>query len=142
MHLKLSKPQTTVFDHPARFKVIVAGRRFGKSYLALAEMLWQALGFERQDILYMAPTRQQAKDILWRDIKDFSRPYLASAPIETELRLNYINGSSIHLMGGEAYDRARGPGYDLAVLDEFADFKPEAWYEVIRPALADRQRAR
>lgn len=138
--IRLHRPtQWRVFSDPARFKVLVAGRRLGKSYYEMAEMLRTALGYKRKNVLYMAPTRQQAKDILWRDLKDLSRPYLASAPIETELRLSYVTGSQIRLMGAEAYDRARGSGFDLACFDEFADIDPAAWHEVIRPALADRR---
>jgi phage terminase large subunit len=38
-----------------------------------------------------------------------------------------------------APDALRGPHLDGVVLDEFADMKPEVWYEVVRPMLADRQ---
>lgn len=105
----------------------------------MAEMLKQALGSKMQNVLYMAPTRQQAKDILWTELKHISKGYLSDPPLETELKLTYVTGSHIRLMGAEAYDRARGIGYDLVCLDEFADIAPEAWVEVLRPALADRQ---
>jgi hypothetical protein len=105
----------------------------------MAEMLFQALSKPFQNVIYMAPTRQQAKDILWADLKRIAKPYLADPPLETELRLTFVTGSMIRLVGGEAYERARGPGYDLVCLDEFADIAPEAWTEVLRPAISDRQ---
>jgi hypothetical protein len=105
----------------------------------MAELVKQALGKKMQNVLYMAPTRQQAKDILWTELKRISKGYLSDTPLETELKLTYVTGSTIRLMGAEAYDRARGIGYDLVCLDEFADIAPEAWVEVLRPALADRQ---
>lgn len=138
--IDLHRPtQWRVFRDPARFKVLVSGRRMGKSFYLMAEMLKQALGYKHQEILYVAPTRQQAKDIMWAMLKANARAYLAESPKETELRLYFITGSSITLIGAEAHDRARGRGYDLVCFDEFADIAPEAWFESIRPALADRQ---
>jgi phage terminase large subunit len=45
----------------------------------------------------------------------------------------------IRLYGADNPDALRGPYLDGVVLDEFADMKPEVWYEVVRPMLADRQ---
>jgi hypothetical protein len=56
----------------------------------------------------------------------------------SELR-DLINGSMIRLYGADNPDALRGPYLDGVVLDEFADMKPEVWYEVVRPMLADRQ---
>ena len=131
--------QYSVYSDPARFKVLVAGRRMGKSYLLLAIMLRQALRYARQNVLYVAPTRGQAKDIMWDLLKGVARPYLSGPPMETELRVEFVNGSRITLFGAEAADRKRGPGYDLVCFDEFSDMDPRIWHEVIRPALADRK---
>lgn len=58
---------------------------------------------------------------------------------ESDLSLVLLNGSKIALKGAEKPDNLRGRSLDLAILDEFADMKPEAWYEVIRPSLSDRK---
>ena len=60
-------------------------------------------------------------------------------PSESELRIHFNNGSTIVVNGAFQPDSLRGVGLDLLILDEFASMKPEAWTEVFRPALADRQ---
>ena len=58
---------------------------------------------------------------------------------ESALSLKLINGSTISLKGAEKPNNLRGRALDYVVLDEFADMRPEAWYEVLRPSLSDRQ---
>ena len=39
----LTGPQTEVFNHPARFRMLAAGRRFGKTHLSLVQLIvWAA----------------------------------------------------------------------------------------------------
>jgi hypothetical protein len=58
---------------------------------------------------------------------------------ESELSIELKNGSLISLKGADNADSLRGVGLDYLVMDEFADIDPEAWYEVLRPTLADRE---
>jgi hypothetical protein len=37
-HIQLKPPQWTVFTSDSRFRVLVAGRRFGKTFLSLVEL--------------------------------------------------------------------------------------------------------
>ena len=53
--------------------------------------------------------------------------------------MSLVNGSKISLKGAEKPHNLRGRSLDFVVMDEFADMKPETWFEVIRPALADRK---
>ena len=39
MKIKLTKPQYEVSSSKARFRVLISGRRFGKTYLAITEMM-------------------------------------------------------------------------------------------------------
>ena len=67
--MKLTTPQQTISNDPARFRVIGAGRRFGKTYLAINELA----KFSRlpdQKCLYVAPTYRQAKTVIWEDLKN------------------------------------------------------------------------
>jgi hypothetical protein len=57
---------------------------------------------------------------------------------ETNLSFELKNGSTISLKGADNYDSLRGVGLDFLVLDEFADIDPEAWFETLRPTLADK----
>jgi hypothetical protein len=87
---------------------------------------------------YLAPYYAQAKDVVW----GYAKQYTASIPgvttNESELRVDLPNGARVKLYGADNYDRMRGIYLDGVVLDEFADQPPQAWREVIRPALADR----
>ena len=64
LNVKLHDKQREVFDDQHRFRVVAAGRRFGKSRLAAWLLLIEALQSESKDVFYVAPTFQQAKDIM------------------------------------------------------------------------------
>lgn len=135
----LTKPQSSIFKAPQRFRVVVAGRRFGKTFLSTAEILNAALSGPDKNVWYVAPTYKAAKEIAWEMlIKAIPLEYIAKTN-ESSLTLKLLNGSSISLKGAEKPDNLRGRALDFCVLDEFADMRKEAWYEVIRPSLSDRQ---
>lgn len=137
--VELSRPQLAVFDADARYRVVIAGRRFGKTFLGLLFLLQRATRPGKR-CWYVAPTYRQAKTIAWEDLKRLIPPaYLARKPNESELTLQLTNGSEISLKGAENPDSLRGPGLDGLVLDEFAFMKPVAWTEVLRPMLSDRE---
>jgi hypothetical protein len=85
-----------------------------------------------------APTYKQGKRIAWKSLKKLTQPYWASLPNETDLRIELISGGTICVKGADNYDSLRGDGLDFLVLDEYACMAPQAWTEVLRPALADR----
>src|SRR5689334_15348046 len=135
--IQLKRPQREVFLSPHRFRLLVAGRRFGKTYLASVELFRAAWGRGRM-VWYVAPTYRQAKRIAWNPLKELTRPYWASKPQETDLRIELQGGGTIALRGADSHDSLRGEGLDFVVLDEYASMAPAAWKEVLRPALADR----
>jgi hypothetical protein len=136
--IQLKPPQWTVFNSDARFRALVAGRRFGKTYLSQVELCRAAWGKGRL-AWYVGPTYKQAKRIVWKPLKEMTWPYWASQPNETDLRIELITGGTISVRGADNYDSLRGDGLDFLVLDEYASIAREAWLEVLRPALADRQ---
>lgn len=136
--IRLKRPQWTVFNDGARFRVLVAGRRFGKTYLALVELCRAAWSPGRL-AWYVAPTIKQAKRVAWNPLKAMTRPYWKGFPNETDLRIDLVTGGSICLRGADNYDSLRGSGLDFLILDEYASFAREVWPEVLRPMLADRQ---
>jgi len=135
---RLKPPQWTVFNCDSRFRILVAGRRFGKTYLAMVELCRSAWSAGRL-VWYVAPTYKQAKRIAWKPLQQMTRPYWASKPNETDLRIELVSGGSICLRGADNYDSLRGDGLDFLILDEYASIAPPAWTEVLRPALADKQ---
>jgi len=82
--IRLKGPQRQVFLSPHRFRLLVAGRRFGKTYLANVELFRAASGPGR-NAWYVAPTYRQAKRIAWKPLKQMTKPYWASTPNETDL---------------------------------------------------------
>jgi len=137
--LSLTPRQWDVHLSQARFRVLVAGRRFGKTQLALAELLFATWGRPGSLAWYVAPSYRQAKRIAWTRLKSMLPPAAPAAINETDLSIRLPLGGEIALRGADQYDSLRGNGLDFAVLDEFASMKPEVWPEIIRPALADRR---
>ena len=124
-----------------RFGCIVAHRRAGKTVASIMDLIDAALRCEKPDprFAYVAPYYAQAKDVAWSYVKRFAATLPGATINESELRVDLHNGARIRLYGADNYDRLRGIYLDGVVLDEFADQPPQAWREVIRPALSDRQ---
>lgn len=124
-----------------RFGCIVAHRRAGKTVASIMDLIDAALRCEKSDgrFAYVAPYYAQAKDVVWSYVKKYTAGIPGTVSNESELRVDLPNGSRIRLYGADNYDRLRGIYLDGVVLDEYADQPPQAWTEVIRPALADRQ---
>src|SRR4030088_727631 len=115
MIISLKPPQSSVFISKSRFRVLAAGRRSGKTFLACIELIRAAWGPERSAV-YVAPTYKQAKRIAWKQLKQLTKPWWASAPNETELRIELDTGGTIALRGAENYDSLRGEGLDFLVM--------------------------
>lgn len=124
-----------------RFSVIVAHRRAGKTVASIIDLIDAALRCTKQNprFAYIAPYYAQAKDVVWSYVKQYTAGIPGASANEGELRVDLPNGARLRLYGADNYDRLRGIYLDGVVLDEFADQPPQAWREVIRPALADRQ---
>lgn len=137
--MPLSKSQDQVAHNKTRFRVVVAGRRFGKTHLSIRELCFHAKEPDKE-VWYVAPTYKMARQIVWKKLKNkLSDLNWIAKTNETELTISLINGSTISLKGADNYDSLRGVGLDFIVLDEFADIDPEAWYETLRPTLSDKQ---
>lgn len=138
LNVKLHPAQLEIFKEPHRFKVVAAGRRFGKSRLAAWLLLINAL--QNNDptkyIFYVAPTFQQAKDILWGLLKEIGHEVIAAAHENTGV-LTLVNGSKIALKGSDRPDTLRGVGLAYCVIDEYADMRASVFEQILRPALAD-----
>jgi hypothetical protein len=132
--------QAELHRDPARFKVIVAHRRFGKTLFALNELLRDAGRTDLSDarFAYLAPFERQAKAVAWDHLKRQAAGHGGARFHETELRCDFDNGARVSLYGADNPDALRGLYLDGAVLDEYARMDPRAWTEVIRPALTDR----
>ena len=137
--LDLRWAQGEVFNNRKRFRVLVAGRRFGKSYLSCVELLRAAIEQPGETFFYCAPTYRMAKDIAWKTLKRLVPQVWIKSKNESDLKIELINDSMIELKGTENAMALRGRSLSGVVLDEAAFMDAEVWFEVIRPALADKQ---
>lgn len=130
--------QIEVWQDPARFKVIVAGRRCGKSNLAIKKIL--AAGLEAPSgsaVLYVGPTQAQTRQIAWDALLEQGREVIKNAHVNS-MDITLINGVKIHLRSAENPDTLRGLKVYFAIIDEAAFIKDEnLWAKVIRPSLSD-----
>jgi phage terminase large subunit len=137
--MPLSIPQSIIAKDNTRFRVVVAGRRFGKTTLAIREICYYAR-LPEKEVYYIAPSYRMAKTIVWKKLKSKLRSLNWIKKInETEMSIILVNNSTISLKGADNPDSLRGVSLSFAVLDEFVFMDPDIWYEVIRPSLSDQQ---
>ena len=124
-----------------RFITVVAHRRFGKTVLAVNHLIKGAARCHRRAgrFGYIAPFLNQAKMIAWDYLRYYTAPIPGIKVNASELSVTLPNGSMIRIFGADNPDALRGGYFDIVVLDEVAQMKPEVWHEIIRPALADRK---
>lgn len=134
---RLTWRQAEILNAPERFLVLVAGRRFGKTILAVVWLIVQvmrgrpgALGY------YVLPYRKQAKSIAWEVLKHATR-HIRIAKDETELSVTLPGGRRVVLQGADDPERLEGVGLTACVLDEFGKMKLAAWEKSVRPMLSD-----
>jgi len=79
-----------------------------------------------------------AKSIAWRKLKELAGDHFSNKN-ESELFVEFDNGSIIQLKGAENRDSLRGVSLAGAVIDEAAFMAKEVWTEVVRPSTSDQQ---
>jgi hypothetical protein len=136
---KLRRRQASVFQCLKRFIVVVSGRRWGKTQLALWWLIVNAFSGDNRLCYYIAPNYRQAKRIAWVLLQQLIPMAARRCTNRQELSTELLNGSVIQLHGAGSPDSLRGVGLDFVVLDEFGDMDPEIWPAVVRPMLSDRR---
>ena len=138
MKIQLTIPQYKISQSHKRFKVLISGRRFGKTYLAITEMMKYA-ALPNQRIWYVAPTLKMAKDICWSNLKEVLNQFNWIEDInETTLTITMRkSNSTISLKSADMPDSLRGTGLNFLVLDEFSDIPKRTWFEVLRASVSD-----
>jgi len=134
--------QRHLHDSVRRWTVVVAHRRFGKTFWAINHLLRDALTMRKKNVrlAYIAPTYRQAKVIAWDILKNMSRVIPDISINETELRIDYPTGARIRLYGaGDDPDALRGQYFHGVVMDEYAQMPANLFGEILRPALSDKK---
>jgi len=128
--------QLEVHNSDARFKVLSAGRRWGKTRLGVNECLDVAAQGGRA--WWVSPS-YKTSEVGWRPLRQITRK-IPSAEIRLVDRVvNFPGGGFVAVRSADNPDSLRGEGLDFVVMDECAFMQKEAWTEAIRPALSDRQ---
>lgn len=117
-------------------------RRTGKDFAAWQHCIFCATNGIPKLIYYIAPTYSQAKKIIWQGMTEDGTRFLEMIPKEmvakinnSEMRIDFVNGSSIHLVGSDRYDNIRGTNPSLCVFSEYGMMNPQIWDAVLSPVL-------
>jgi phage terminase large subunit-like protein len=108
LNLRLKAPQAEVFSCDKQYIVLITGRRWGKTTLALWLLVVAAFSKPGSIGYYIAPTYGQAKRIAWHRLKELVPHEARRRTSEQELLMELPNGSIIQLHGADRPDRLRG----------------------------------
>jgi phage terminase large subunit len=117
-------------------------RRAGKT-VAIANQLIRAASLNPRKTPpprygYVGPSFDQAKDLVWAYLKQYTEPIPGVRHLEGELACVLPTGATIKLYGGaSAYERMRGMYFDGIALDEYPLLNSTVLTTVVRPCLAD-----
>jgi len=141
LHNKQKEIFNKILKSQAKYFIINASRQSGKSFLLRELLRYYALTYSSYSILYVTPTYDLGS-IFFKSIKTS----LENIPIikhinNSELSIEFINGTTIKFKSAERYDNIRGGSYDVMMLDEFSFFKLGAW-DVIRPLTAAKKHSK
>jgi hypothetical protein len=135
MKWKIDDTRKSILHDKSRYKILVCGRRWGKTFFSLIWLLHTELKpNERRWIIY--PSYRQAKMVAWALVKRI----FAGKDVkvnESELSITLNNGAKIELKGADKEDNIRGVSLNRVVLDEYAYMKPNVWGEIVQPMLAE-----
>jgi phage FluMu gp28-like protein len=124
--------QQKILESDKRFRVIMCGRRFGKS--ELSQILGVSYAVKGLQVAYITPTYGLAKVFFGRLTESLPFPKNKS-----DLKIDFSNGGQIEFFTGERLDNLRGRKFHLVIIDE-ASFIPDlenGWNNSIRPTLTD-----
>jgi phage terminase large subunit-like protein len=138
LDLSLLPWQKKVANDPARFKVIAAGRRCGKTHFAAVTLILAALDGNPGGVMYVGPTQGLARDLMWDKLFELAGDIIESSNVNN-LEVVLAGGNKIALKGSDRPDTLRGYSLKHLVLDEFAFHKEGVFDTILRPALADRK---
>lgn len=127
-------------DRTKRWACLVAHRRAGKTVAAVNDIIRAAFMYKGPNGLfgYVAPYQNQARRIAWDYFKHYAQP-LISDTNEQMMTITLVNNTKVSLFGADNADAMRGLGFSGVYMDEYGDFKPSVFGNVIRPALSDKQ---
>ena len=134
----LNKTRKEIIQDPSRFKVIVAGRRWGKTILSLMYLLKDPF-HQGERRWFITPTYKQGKMIVFPILRQMFSGFAGAKLNETEMSVIFDNGAELSVKGADNENNLRGVELTKCVMDEMAYIKPHVWEEIIYPMLATTQ---
>lgn len=130
----LHEAQYRIYKNRARFRVVACGRRFGKTELGRREAVEVAThgGY----VWWISPTYPMSQDV-WAQLNIETKD-IRTGLNKSEREIRFEGGGKLRVLSGDDPDKLRGAGLDYLVIDEAA-FCGEGVWQVLRPALADKQ---
>jgi predicted phage terminase large subunit-like protein len=134
----LHKGQKDVWDDPARFLVLDAGRRWGKSRLGGLLSLTEALQAGRW--WWVWPNYPNSA-VGWRMLKHLGLQIPTAQKNEVDRLIHFGTGGWVQIKSADKPDSLRSEGLDGVIVDEAAHIRrfKEMWEQALRPALSDRK---
>ena len=134
----LNKTRREILNDPARFKVLVCGRRWGKTILSLMYLMKDK--FEpNESRWFITPTYRQGKMIVFPILRRMFSAFDNAKLNESEMSVVFKNGAELAVKGADNENNLRGVELTKCVMDEMAYIKPHVWEEIIMPMLATTQ---
>ena len=142
--MELHQAQYQIATDRHRFRVLVCGRKFGKTQLAIEEITTLAYSKQDRQIAYLATNYGEARDIVWERLKKRVSPIatdINEARLEIKVKSQDGGVSQIQLKGWESVENLRGREFDFLILDEVQNYPSFwiYWQEVLRPTLTPRK---
>lgn len=137
LEILLHPAQMEVFHDPHQFRILVAGRRFGKTWLCAYIMLVSALSKPNGRYFIISPSYFQTK-LMWEMVVNIAPREYVDKIMLGDLYIQFTNGSRVYAKSGDNPHVLRGIGLDGVIFDETAQIQEVVWEEVIEPALIDR----
>ena len=127
-----------ILKDSSRFKVLVCGRRWGKTVLSLMYLMKdQFQPNERR--WFICPTYRQGKMIVFPILRQMFQGFTGAKLNESEMSVVFDNGAELAVKGADNEHNLRGVELTKCVMDEMAYIKPHVWEEIIYPMLATTQ---
>ncbi len=129
--------------------MVITGRRFGKTTIAVNEVIRRAIDMPGSRIWYIAHTERQAYRIAWKLMlghrldknKKLHPPYLSEKLIKEKRKdlhtIELWNGSLIEFLGTVKELPMLGAGLHFVIFDEFPGIGWAVWYDIVKPMLLD-----
>lgn len=134
-------PQVEILRDPRPFRTIVAGRRFGKSFLEALDLLWYACTAPGSIQYILAPSYDQVDIIFQEAVRLLSQSPLQAIVKEVKNapfpKIEFLHGSVIHGRSSSKPQFIRGKKAHRIKLDEAGFVPDETVNGVIEPMLAD-----